>query len=433
MASWGLRKGKSIGVHDDLKARALVLDDGKSRVAIVAIDVAYVYESITQDIRKRVRQLTGIKEQDVMVCASHTHTGPMMGNNNFWPARGESQYLKTFPEYVAGTVAAARALLEPALVSSSTSEVKGVTVNRRHPEQPVDATLSVLKVVGTSGNAIAEVINFGCHPVAVGGQYLVWSADFPGLMCSFVERAVPGSTCLFINGAAGDVQPWDMYFGNEHPKHAQTHEEAEKFGRVLGSEAIRSMETMPKPKAVALRSKTTTLRLKLREMPSENEARKLLDSILSRYKPWTKDTWDPGDHVSTIFNKHPGQYMIANAQSLLDFAKNNKGEMSMEMQVFGLDDLALVAIPGEVFSNLGLQIRRESSAKQTFIMGYANEMPWYIPTVEAITECENLPLEEGFGLRYTYGATLPVTQVSKQAVKKLSSTASQMASQITSR
>ena len=169
-------------MHDDLKARALVLDDGKERLAIVALDILFVNGDITAEIRKRVRALTGIKESNIMLNASHTHTSPQVPGGG-WAPWGGSEYLRVYPEYVAGTVEAADKLMQPALVSSASTELTGVTINRRHPEQRADTRLNVMKVSSPSGRAIVDVINFPCHAVAVGGQYP------PGRLTSPASRA----------------------------------------------------------------------------------------------------------------------------------------------------------------------------------------------------------------------------------------------------
>ena len=166
-------------------------------------------------------------------------------------------------------------------------------------------------------------------------------------------------------------------------------------------------------------------------MPNQDEAQEVLDRILRKYKPWTKDTWDPGDTIGNIFTRHPAPYLLASARQALSIAKTGDYDILAELQAFGLGDTALVSMPGEAFSGLGIQLREQSRARETFMMGYANDFIFYIPTVEAIAECENLPLEEGFGLKYTYGATLPVTRISKRGVRKLMASAVKMANEIT--
>lgn len=432
MGAWGLRKGRSVGVHDDLKARALVLDDGKERLAIVALDILFINGDMTAEIRKRVRALTGIKESNIMLNASHTHTSPQVPGGG-WAPQGGSEYLRVYPEYVAGTVEAADKLIQPALVSSASAELTGVTVNRRHPEQRADTRLNVMKVSTPSGKAIAHVINFPCHAVAVGGQYLTWTADFPGVTCSFVESAAKGSVCLYVNGAAGDVHPWDLWFGNEHVKHQQTYEEAERLGDVLAAESIRLIEASARaPKAVELRAKKKPLKLRRRKAPTEDEAQAVLDGILKRYKPWNRPTWGEGDNVGNMHKRHPDPYMITNAQNLVNWAKEHNDTISTEVQGFGVGDSTMVTIGGELFSDLGIEIRNGTKAKQTWIMGYANDRIGYIPSIEAFEECEKLGYEEMFGLKYTYGATPPMSTIGKPGILKLVASAIEMADEISS-
>ena len=102
-------------------------------------------------------------------------------------------------------------------------------------------------------------------------------------------------------------------------------------------------------------------------------------------------------------------------------------------QAFKIGDAAIIGIPGERFSNLGIEARRRSKAGMTFYAGYANDMIGYIPIVEAFRECENVGYEKGFGLTYCCGAVLSVSVISKEGIAKLTSSGIELVNQLASR
>ena len=105
MGAWALRQGLAQGVHDDHYARALVLDDGETLLAIVSLDVACISKSFTDAIRDLVAAQTSIPRQNILLNCSHTHTTPYTWRQ---PAAGlsagHSAYLTAFPHYVAGAI-----------------------------------------------------------------------------------------------------------------------------------------------------------------------------------------------------------------------------------------------------------------------------------------------------------------------------------------
>src|ERR1022692_2717068 len=78
----------------------------------------------------------------------------------------------------------------------------------RIPTSPVDPTVMVLRVDGENGNPIAVLVNYACHPVVLGPENLQYSPDYPGQMKRTVEEAFPGAVCFFLQGGAGNINPY---------------------------------------------------------------------------------------------------------------------------------------------------------------------------------------------------------------------------------
>ncbi|MGH7920328.1 MAG: neutral/alkaline non-lysosomal ceramidase N-terminal domain-containing protein, partial [Candidatus Dormibacteraceae bacterium] len=216
---WGLRTGLSEGVHDPLLARALLLESNGHRVVIVTLDLVFADERLTADIRKRVRELLGVAPEAVLVNAAHNHSAPSMTRDQPIKALvdqpGFVGYRAALPDLIAGAAYQAFCAREPASVGASTTAVSGASTNRVSPADPIDETLTVVRIDRGQGTPLAILVSFSCHAITMGGQTLLWNADYPGALRETVERSCPGAACLFLQGCAGDVAPWNYWFGNQ--------------------------------------------------------------------------------------------------------------------------------------------------------------------------------------------------------------------------
>ena len=198
----------SIGVHDPMKVRSLLLESGKVRVLWLAVDLVGIDPSLVSELRRRLAG-RGLSYSAVVVSASHTHSGPgayadsalfgFLAVDRLSPAvRGA---------ILDGLEAAARqadARKVKARIASGRTEVGGIAESR--VQEALDPELGVLTVMGTDGRPVALVWNYAVHGTALGRDNFLLSGDLMGEASARIERQI-GAPVLFVNGAVGDVSP----------------------------------------------------------------------------------------------------------------------------------------------------------------------------------------------------------------------------------
>lgn len=212
----------SVGVKDPLMAKCLVLGNGHERVAIVTIDaVATDAEVVETAWGKAQSQGFTVPLEKVMVCASHTHSGPgALTKRLLWQVTAVDLYVRRVFEHVTDRIAQAMVQAEqgvgPAVVGLASTQVTTATKNRRAADSPrlddddIDPEMVVIRVDRPTGVPVATVWNFGIHGTHFGTSNLEFSADIMGSANIKAEAAGAG-VCLFINGCEGDIRPTGGY------------------------------------------------------------------------------------------------------------------------------------------------------------------------------------------------------------------------------
>lgn len=365
---WGYsdRSGPSTGTHDPLYAKILLLDDSSHRLALVTLDLGRTFGIESMNIvRDRVRKSARVEQ--VCFFASHTHSAPVI-DDTYLPGKRPA-WESTALERIGAAIEQAAARLQPALIGTGEGAVF-IGHNRRFvqadgavkmlwrnatktPTHPLDPRVEILRVDGRDSNVLAVLVNYACHPVVFGPDNLQYSADYPSEMAKVVEGAFgTEAVCLFLQGAAGDINP---YFDK-----MRLEEDAEKLmqetGRQLGKEALRVAKTVvPQvPKHPELQFTLETRTLKLRYDPQ-----KLLEPLKARLKPEVYERYQK--YLATPLDC-PVTTILINRE------------------------IALAGIPGEPFVEFGLNFRDRSPATVSLFAGYANGYFGYFPTIRAAVE-----------------------------------------------
>ena len=221
MYGYGNRKAGATGELDPLYARAVVLEAGDKRFALVVLDLGRVFASnwIAQ-LRANVKQSSGIDY--VLVAAIHTHSGPDP-TDQFPPASGPDWETPILQKVTNAIDQAHRQAVDARLGTGYGQAYIGHNRLRDNPDgtaswfernptmiptAPVDPTVAVLRLDNQQGEPIAILVNYACHPVIFGPDHLRYSADWPGVMVKNVKQAFAGKpVVMFLQGGDGDINP----------------------------------------------------------------------------------------------------------------------------------------------------------------------------------------------------------------------------------
>ncbi len=396
--AWRLRTGVSVGRHEPLLAQALVLDDGRRTVALLTCDLLFAGHALARTVRARVHARTGIPPEAVLLNASHNHSAPRLSRGAGLAAldhqSGFEGYEHALPDLLAGTVYAAHYHRRPASVGGGTTRAPGLTVNRVLPEQAVDDTVAVLRVDGDDGRPIAVVTSFACHPILMAGHTLLWNAEFPAPFRAAIAGAHPGVVAMFGQGCAGDVGPWNYWFGNPEAL-PQTYEHRDRLGKAL---ALRVLDLLPRlstrPHA-PVAGLSHTIALRRRRLPWTRDEILAMESKLAGLpEPRYPEAWPAGLHTMNSAQRFPVLYQKGAVAMYREMLRLADEPMNAELQVLAVGDVAVAANPFELFNGGGRRIRERSPFGTTLVLGYSNDYLGYLPGAEEFDRLPDVSLAE---------------------------------------
>jgi hypothetical protein len=374
LTGFGNRTKGSEGVHDDLYARALVMDDGATKVGIVSCDLLNLDESSVISIREKAQELTGMDGENILVSTTHTHSGPLTS-----PLRGfgkvDREWVSVLERKIAGAVFMAHSRLREARIGAGKGHAE-ISVNRRerrdervvlgvNPGGAIDYEVGVIGVDDAEQRPLCVAVNYACHPVVLGGDNYLISADYPGYAIGLIEQ-VRGGNAMFLNGTSGNINPAGR----------GTFEEAKRSGTVLGAEALKVCEAINTSADIELRMAKERVELNSGELPSESELEELIERRKSEIK--ASDRVFDMDREITLSWAYDALKMVRNGRK--------RGVVPVEVQVLRLGDIILAGIPGEVFVEIGLGIKEGSPFEHTYVTAHTNGCIGYMPTKKAFQE-----------------------------------------------
>jgi hypothetical protein len=390
-------RGPADGLHDDLTATVLVFEGPRAptagngmadevlRLAIIACDLLYLRSDDVHAVRAAVGRLTDLPADHVVVACSHTHYGPLTD-----PARSTEQeqvgpYLANLIHLLAGGVALARSRLVPCRLGVGYGEVR-IGINRRertddgriilgqNPSGPYDSRVTVLRVDTVEGRPLAAVLNCACHPVSLGAQCTHLSADFPGTARTLLEEQT-GAVCLFLQGAAGNINPLLMGWDWTH---------LARLGLPLGAEATRvywSIQPSDAETAGGLDIARSRLDLPPILPRSVSEGREAVTSLEEE-----RDRLRAAGEAGGLWW---AERRLARARHGLKALQGGPAVPSVPAELTALrlgHSLGLVTAPGEIFTEIGQSIVARSPFPHTLYASYTDGSVWYVPTRAAYAE-----------------------------------------------
>jgi hypothetical protein len=376
----------SEGVIHDLKAKAVIAGEGAQAVGLIVCDLIGIPAEIVAAARAAFEQATGIPGGRILICGTHTHTGPETRKGRLIPTHDD--YLARLPGLIAEAGIQAAANRRPCELKMGRDHEEGLAFNRRFrmrdgTEQfgpgpdldalagvagPTDPELGVLAFVPSppaplpegegskTRDPFAVIVNYSLHIDVTGGNLI--SADYPAVITETIRAAYgPDTIVLFVNGACGNInhvpylldRPWPMK-GND---------KSTQIGRALGGKALGIAE-----KALPSRDQTVDVEGERLQVPMFD-----WPEVVEQRVAEARAKAEPN-----FFEK-----------TLLEWYEDWKpaGTRPVETQVIRLGDAVFCSAPGELFVEWGLQMKQWSPFPYTFIAELANDSVGYIPTYEA--------------------------------------------------
>ncbi|MDZ4401391.1 hypothetical protein [Prosthecobacter sp.] len=386
----GFQDGKAAFIHDELNARCLALDDGKTKLVLVVADSCVIGRGIFDEAKKMVNEATGLPMENMLMSATHSHS---CGTAQ---AVGQSEPSPLYQRFIARRIAdgVRRALnnLTPAKIGWGTADVPQHVFNRRwrmkpegipatplgvttdkvrtnpginnpnllEPAGPTDPQVSFISVQSAEGKPIALYANYSLHYVGgVGPGHI--SADYFGAFAVKIGQllgAGPEFVGIMSNGTSGDINNIDFRGGQaKEAPYGRIQIVANDVAQAVAAAVKNVKHSDSVPLAVAQKEITLGLRL-----PTKDEVEKARE-VMKQSKLFPR--------METMEQVYARETVL-----LSDFPK----EVSAPLQVLKIGDLRVTAIPAETFVEIGLELKKRHTP--TFSVSLANAYHGYLPTPE---------------------------------------------------
>jgi hypothetical protein len=372
MGGYDLRGTPSDGIwgNDRLYARALVFEASGIRVAFVEADVIEIQG---HDLfRRKLSDETGIPVEDILLGDAHNHAAPSPN------AEPKTEWDGQFAEGLVRAATQAVANLQPVHIAAGTGHSR-IAMNRRqvkaadadspltfdendvsqssgkhktdhpvlihefggvvrlgaNPLGPIDDAVQIVRIDMAAGRPLAVMIHYACHGTSLGGRNSKISGEWMGRMQEFVEKQFPGLGAIYLQGAAGDINPREVGGLDGNPDNI---ENTWTLGEEIGREVVRVYRGLAP-------------------------------------EPWAK----PRVQVETAEILLPRQY----PELFQDFTAT---AVKVPTTAVRIGDLMWTTFPGEMFSNIGKEVKAASPATYAHLMGYTNGYIGYFPEQKAYAE-----------------------------------------------
>jgi neutral ceramidase len=385
LSGYASRNKPANSKHDDLWAKALVLQDANGRRAVlVTMDLVGIPREISQNVCKELESQYKLPRASIALNVSHTHSGPVVRGNLMAmysldedQSRRINEYRSALKDKLVNVVGDAIKTLAPAKVEWGIGEAD-FAVNRRNNKEaqvpklreegklagPVDHALPVLTVSDSDGKLRAIVGGYACHATVM-SEYFV-TADWPGAGQNDLEKRHPGAIAMFVAGCGGDQNPL--------PRRGMSY--VEKYGEDFAAGVDKAIEAGLKPIAPTLHTTYSEIELPFDKLPTRAE----LDTTTAAARP--QGPW--------------AKYMLAE----WDRDGGLPATYPYPIQAWDLgDQLTWVFLGGEVVVDYSLRLKSELGGDRTWISGYSNDVMAYIPSRRVLGEGGY----EGGLARFPYG------------------------------
>lgn len=321
----------------ELTVRALVLEDGTTRVAIVSADFLGFPAALGNKVRAAVK---GIPPENILIGATHTHSAP--DTYGFPDKNGatssDPKYLESICQRMVEAINEAAAKAQPARIKIATGEAHGKIAYNYYAEQLYDPRCHVIQALDASGKPMATLVNYAIHPEVLGSDAGICSPDLVGPLCDEIT-AKGGGTGIFMNSAQGGMVTADNRLPNR--EESRSWQECRRIGTLLADEALRIISDAPPQESPALFCAAKMITLPV-ESPMMQQLIKIMPAA--------------GAH--------------------------NADSVTAQVNVINLGNAQILTIPGEALPNIGYYLKRKMRGEHNLLFGLTNDAYGYILTKE---------------------------------------------------
>lgn len=384
-------------IKDPLYVKTVVVAEGNRKLCFIALDLLMIIRRYVEEIRDELARRWGFDRDAVLLHATQNHKAPSLGHFKIsedyteipegfdWLRGGDERYHTFAVSRIIASVEQAIAAMQPVSTAVASGVEGRLAFNRRmimkdgsvsmpSPtgpaailarclEGPMDPELGVVSFRAQSGKVAALLLNYTCHPVHQLGEFFI-SADWPGAWSDYLQASAGGNCVpLVLNGACGNINPWDPYADSPN-------NDARVMGERLAQATMQVMERLSYSDHAVIDWCVQVIELPLRQLDDE-EVQAAQRYIAENPTPQA---------VDGVFVDERWVY----ASGLLDlYGQYLRSPLyRYEIQVLRVGDAAFVGLPGEPFAEGGLQIKLESPAAFTYIV-HNTQFAGYIPTKQA--------------------------------------------------
>jgi hypothetical protein len=389
LSGYANRTQPAQGKLHDLWAKALVLEDADGRRALlVTMDLVGIDRGTSLEATRRLRERFHIPRKAIALCASHTHSGPVVGRNLSPMYDLDAQQQRRVDDYTSALIDKIVAATQSALDNLAPAELTWgqgeatFAVNRRNNVEadvpklrrdnllvgPVDHDVPVLAVRDQQGRLRAIVAGYACHATVLNGY--LWTGDWPAAAQLELEERHPGATALFWAGCGAD----------QNPLPRRSEELVQEYGRQLADAVDHVLNDSMQPITPRLQTAHEEIELAFGETPSRDQLQRDAAEKTPRGRTAAQllQQWDRDGAIPSAY-PYPVQFWWLGA------------------------DVTWFFLGGEVVVDYSLRIKRELGRPGVWVAGYANDVMGYIPSRRVLAEGGY----EGGESRFVYG--LPAT------------------------
>ena len=363
-------------VRDPLSANAMALRQNDVTVVVATLDVCTLDEQFVRETQRLFEQQNIIPAAHLLIHATHTHVAPAI-HDLIGEGETNAEFVSSVQEKLLQAAASAIKKLEPVQLFSGCGHMENMGWNRRavfedgtakmygHSdlpgfvglEGPRDPQLPLLFAKNEAGKIIGVLVNFASHPNSIEGESR-YSADFPGEVRRLIGDALDGAKVLYLTGAAGNTAP-SILDPVVNPQPWRGEEGLIRSGQYLAGEALKTIaETILPMENQHLQLQQTTLDIPLKPWPNESD-------------PW----YPQGKGAAEIYYERAKKEW----PQLIQEPLLNK----VNLNVLQIGDAILCTNPAELFVEFGLEIKKHSPAKVTFVSELTDGYVGYVPTAKA--------------------------------------------------